>query len=207
MSRLQPVCCRASCSGPLAVSPPALVHAPRPTHAQPAWPIRASCRSLGNKPSWLAGSGGPEGGGSSGGRDQESSGKADARSSELNGPPKTEADANQSTSESQVVEEEDVDDMLRSLWADTKKDLQRNLGAEEAGMLEDLSYEDIMDGQTLIRKVTQEQLGPVLESMGIQADAYEFFIDMVSSSHTSNKHCTAISRMGTAVHSISNIIQ
>eukprot|EP00955_Chlamydomonas_euryale_P063467 358674-Chlamydomonas_euryale.AAC.4 len=75
---------------------------------------------------------------------------------------------------------EDADELyLRKLWADSKRDLKRNLGEKESAMLDDLGYEDMMDFERLMRKVTEGQLGPVLQSMGIQEDPLAFFVEVV----------------------------
>ncbi|KAG1654929.1 hypothetical protein FOA52_004715 [Chlamydomonas sp. UWO 241] len=65
------------------------------------------------------------------------------------------------------------------MWKTTKADLQRGLGAEEAAMLDEVTYEDVMDGDKLLRKVTDAQLGPVLAAMGIDADPFSFFIELI----------------------------
>lgn len=39
-----------------------------------------------------------------------------------------------------------------------------------------MSLSDVMDGDNLMRSVAENQLGPLLESMGSDEDPYNFFI-------------------------------
>jgi len=77
------------------------------------------------------------------------------------------------------TEPADVDVYLGNVWEDLKKDLKKNLSADEAKMLETISYDDLISGDNVMRKLANEQLGPILVAMGITADPFDFFMELI----------------------------
>ena len=50
-----------------------------------------------------------------------------------------------------------------------------------------LQYDDLMDGSDkLLRKLANEQMGPVLEAMGVTEDPFDFFVDLLKVTRTNS---------------------
>ncbi|GLC33472.1 hypothetical protein PLESTB_000078600 [Pleodorina starrii] len=69
---------------------------------------------------------------------------------------------------------------LSSMWETIKKDVKKELSPEEAQVLESIKVDDLMGDQgDLMKKLADEQLGPLLSSLGINEDPLEFFVDLL----------------------------
>ncbi|KXZ54506.1 hypothetical protein GPECTOR_4g571 [Gonium pectorale] len=66
------------------------------------------------------------------------------------------------------------------MWETLKRDMRKELGPEEAQVLDSIKVDDLLgDKQDLMRKVADEQLGPMLRSIGISDDPLTFFLDLL----------------------------
>ncbi|KAG2483562.1 hypothetical protein HYH03_017569 [Edaphochlamys debaryana] len=69
---------------------------------------------------------------------------------------------------------------LAGMWESVKKDMKKELTPDEARVLDTIKVEDLTgDPGDLMRKVADEQLGPILSSMGISEDPLDFFVDLL----------------------------
>lgn len=67
--------------------------------------------------------------------------------------------------------------MLEKVWGNLKRDLKKELPPEQAAMLDEWKSSDIQTDK-VFREMANHQLGPFLQSMGIQEDPYDFFLDL-----------------------------
>lgn len=73
-----------------------------------------------------------------------------------------------------------MDVYLSKVWDDLKKDLRNDLDPEAAKALDSLSYEDLLNQDSqVMRKLAEEQLAPILQSMGIEDDPLVFFMELL----------------------------
>ncbi|KAF8061897.1 hypothetical protein HT031_004157 [Scenedesmus sp. PABB004] len=70
-----------------------------------------------------------------------------------------------------------VDAMLDRTWQGLKRDLKKELSPEQAAMLDSWRVSDIQSDR-VFRDIAEQQLGPILELMGIREDPYDFFVDL-----------------------------
>lgn len=72
-----------------------------------------------------------------------------------------------------------MDVLLDGIWRSFKKDLARDMPAGQAESLDQFSLEDALSGDTVMRKMAEDNFGPLLASMGVEEDPLTFFIDLV----------------------------
>lgn len=72
------------------------------------------------------------------------------------------------------------DDVLEKAWDQIKDKLARSpdLNDEEKELLKKATVDDVTSS-SFIKEAVSKQLGPLLESIGIEADPYSFFIDLL----------------------------
>ncbi|PNH03128.1 hypothetical protein TSOC_010834 [Tetrabaena socialis] len=69
---------------------------------------------------------------------------------------------------------------LGSIWEKLKEEMRKDLGPEERQVLESIKVDDLVgDRGDLMRKVAEEQLGPVLRTLGVEEDPLTFFVDLL----------------------------
>ena len=69
-----------------------------------------------------------------------------------------------------------ADELLAPAWNKLKRELKKELGPDQAKLVDDMSLSDVLDGDKLMREVAEHQLGPVLRSTGSDEDPFAFFI-------------------------------
>ncbi|EFJ52224.1 hypothetical protein VOLCADRAFT_120398 [Volvox carteri f. nagariensis] len=66
------------------------------------------------------------------------------------------------------------------MWETIKKDVRKELSPEEAQVLDTINVDDLMgDTGGLMKKLADEQLGPLLQSLGVSEDPLTFFVDLL----------------------------
>ncbi|GLI59971.1 hypothetical protein VaNZ11_002029 [Volvox africanus] len=69
---------------------------------------------------------------------------------------------------------------LASMWETIKKDVRKELNPEEAQVLDSIKVDDLLgDTGDLMKKLADEQLGPVLQSLGVSEEPLAFFVDLL----------------------------
>ncbi|KAG2436067.1 hypothetical protein HYH02_011578 [Chlamydomonas schloesseri] len=69
---------------------------------------------------------------------------------------------------------------LGGVWESLKKEMRKDLSPEQAQVLDSIKVDDLLgDNNNLMQKVADEQLGPLLRSVGIEEDPLAFFTDLL----------------------------
>ncbi|KAI8466548.1 MAG: hypothetical protein J3K34DRAFT_433500 [Monoraphidium minutum] len=72
-----------------------------------------------------------------------------------------------------------ADKMLQPAWDKLKRELKKELPPDQASLVDKMSLAEVTEGDALMRRVAEAQLGPLLQSMGSSEEPYAFFIDLV----------------------------
>ncbi|WIA18279.1 hypothetical protein OEZ85_009746 [Tetradesmus obliquus] len=70
-----------------------------------------------------------------------------------------------------------VDKLLDKTWQELKRDLKKEMSPEQAAIIDSWNVSDIQTDK-VFRDIAEQQLGPILQMMGISDDPYAFFLDM-----------------------------
>ncbi|PNW83187.1 hypothetical protein CHLRE_06g310350v5 [Chlamydomonas reinhardtii] len=69
---------------------------------------------------------------------------------------------------------------LGGVWENLKKEMRKDMTPEQAQVLDSIKVDDLLgDNNNLMQKVADDQLGPLLRSVGIEEDPLAFFTDLL----------------------------
>lgn len=62
---------------------------------------------------------------------------------------------------------------LSAMWDNIKKDVRKDMAPEDAKLLDSLTVDDLLQSDSLMKRVADTQLGPMLKSIGVDDDPLE----------------------------------